>query len=143
MGDLAELTGRDRVQALEDYIKLCPQVDFPIEERFAGGMYARIMFAPAGTVFTGKIHLTQHFAMLAAGVMEISDGVKHGEYEAPSLFTSEPGDKRAGVAKTDCIFITFHNMNGVDPDNIEKYLVVDTQQEYDDYLKSLENGRED
>lgn len=135
MSDIAKLNGREKVQALEEFIKLCPQVEFPIEESVAGGIYARSMFAPEGTVFTGKIHLKEHFAMLAHGIMEISDGDVHGEYIAPCLFISKPGDKRAGVAKTDCIFITFHSMNGVDPNNIEASLVVETQQEYDDYLK--------
>ena len=129
--DFNDLAPIEKVQVLENCIKERPQADFPVEHFLAGGIYARQMKAAKDSVFTGKIHLTEHLAMLVSGTMVISDGNIDNIYVGPFMFKSSPGDKRAGAAITDCIFTTFHFIGDkTDIDEIEKSLVVDTLEQY-------------
>jgi hypothetical protein len=138
MTDFSDLAPIEKVQTLEYLIKEQPQIDIPVEHYFAGGVYARQMTAPANSFFTGKIHKTQHLAMLVSGTMIISDGNTHNTYTGPVMFVSNPGDKRAGVALTDCIFTTFHSIEEKPIEELEKELVADSIEEYNNYMKSLE-----
>ena len=128
--DISELKPIERVQAIEDYIKEQPQLDIPVNHYFAGGVYEREMLAPANSMFTGKIHLTEHIAKLVSGTMTITDGDTAGTFTGPKTFISKPGDKRAGIAHTDCVFSTFHAIDEQQIDEIEKQLVVDTIEQY-------------
>jgi hypothetical protein len=128
--DISELKPIERVQAIEDYIKEQPQLDIPVNHYFAGGVYEREMLAPANSMFTGKIHLTEHIAKLVSGTMTITDGDTAGTFTGPKTFISKPGDKRAGIAHTDCVFSTFHSIEEQPIDEIEKQLVVDTIEQY-------------
>jgi hypothetical protein len=128
--DISELKPIERVQAIEDYIKEQPQIDIPVNHYFAGGVYEREMLAPANSMFTGKIHLTEHIAKLVSGTMTITDGDTAGTFTGPKTFISKPGDKRAGIAHTDCVFSTFHAIDEQPIDDIEKQLVVDTIEQY-------------
>lgn len=136
-----DLTNAHKIQNLEESIKCHKQIEIPVRHIFAGGIYAREMSAPKDSVFTGKIHKTQHIAMLVSGTMAISDGENSAVYEGPYTFVSEPGVKRAGVALTDCIFTTFHPVGDMkDVGEIEKLLVCDSINEYEDFLE-YENMR--
>ena len=130
MTDIAELSPIERVQAIEDWIKQQPQIDIPVNHYFAGGVYEREMIAPANSTFTGKIHLTEHLAKLISGTMTITDGDTAGTFTGPKTFISKPGDKRAGIAHTECVFSTFHAIDEQPIDDIEKALVVDTIEQY-------------
>ena len=137
--DFNDLAPIEKVQALEYIIKDMPQIDIPITHYFAGGVYARQMNAPKDSIFTGKIHKTQHLAMLVSGTMVISDGDVSDTYVGPVMFVSNPGDKRAGLAVTDCIFITFHAIDKKPIEELENELVVDSIEEYNNHIDSLEN----
>jgi hypothetical protein len=138
MTDFSDLAPIEKVQTLEYLIKEQPQIDIPVNHYFAGGVYARQMIAPANSVFTGKIHKTQHLAMLVSGTMIISGGDAYDKYTGPVMFVSNPGDKRAGIAITDCTFITFHSIEEKPIEELEKELVVDSIEEYNNYMKTLE-----
>lgn len=131
MMDIAELKPIERVQAIEDWIKEQPQIDIPVRHYFGGGVYEREMTAPANSTFTGKIHLTEHLAKLVSGTMTISDGDTAGTFTGPVTFVSKPGDKRVGIAHTECVFSTFHAIGDErDIEKIEQALVVDTIEQY-------------
>lgn len=120
-----------QVQAVEDFIKLQPQVDIETRHHFAGGVYEREIFVPAGTIITGKIHITEHLAKLVKGTMTIYGDNTRGEFTGPVTFISKPGEKRVGYAHDDVIFSTFHAVGDEsDISKIEADLVVDTLEQY-------------
>lgn len=126
-----EMTRLDEVQAIEDIMKQLPQVEIDVRNYFAGGIYEREIFVRAGTLITGKIHLTEHLAKLTSGRMRLySEGVE-GVFEGPMTIVSKPGIKRMGFAETDCYFSTFHVVGDeTDVEKIENTLVVSSMQEY-------------
>ena len=99
---------RDRVYRLEAALKQMPQVDCPVRNIFAAGLYAREMSLPAGTVITGAVHKTEHITVLSKGRVQLMrpDGVQ--EYAAPCLFISPPGMKNAVHVLEDTVWTTFH-----------------------------------
>ncbi|MFZ2405047.1 MAG: hypothetical protein WAW41_07915 [Methylobacter sp.] len=121
----------DAVQAVEDVIKQFPQVDIETRHYFAGGVYEREILVPAGTMITGKIHLTEHLAKLVSGTLRIWSEHDQGVFTGPVTFVSQPGAKRVGYAETDVVFSTFHAVGDkTDIEEIEQALVVDTIDQY-------------
>lgn len=56
MGEaMSELALSDKVDALESLILQVPQVDLQTKHELSGGVYARTILIPAGTVLTGSI----------------------------------------------------------------------------------------
>lgn len=121
----------DAVQTVEDIIKQFPQAEIETRHYFAGGVYEREILVPAGTLITGKIHLTEHLAKLVSGVLRIWSESEQGVFTGPVTFISQPGEKRLGYAETDVVFSTFHYVGeNTDVDEIEKALVVDTIEQF-------------
>lgn len=121
-----------RVQAVEDWIKQQPgQVAIETRHFFGGGVYEREIFVPAGTLITGKIHLTEHLAKLSVGTMTIYSAEGAATFTGPATFASAPGVKRLGYAHTDCWFSNFHVVGETtDIEAIEKLLVVDAKEQF-------------
>lgn len=113
----------DRVRRLQAEMAKMPQIELPTDHHFVAGMYARRMFAPAGTVIVGKVHKAEHFFIVAAGEIEITtdNGVKR--LRAGDVLCAPPGTKRAGVAITDVIVINVHCSNETDLDALEAALI--------------------
>ena len=126
MPDLAKID--DKVFALEEMVKEMPQVELDIEHVFAPGTYARKMVIPAGVVLTGKIHLTEHINIVAAGVIEVRSEGETRRIEAPAIFVSKPGVKRAGFAIEDTVWITIHATEETDPEVIEEQITTNNYQ---------------
>jgi quercetin dioxygenase-like cupin family protein len=114
---------REAILRLEDAIRDMPQVEMRTEHHFADGMYARVMFAPKGTVIVGKIHKREHFFVLTKGSMKVT--TDHGVQiiEAGAVLIGTPGTKRAGVALEDCIVMNVHRTKKRNIDKIEKQLI--------------------
>lgn len=114
---------RERVQRLQAEMAKLPQVELPTDHFFAGGMYARRMFAPAGTVIVGKVHKAEHFFIVASGVIAVTtdDGIK--ELRAGDVLCAPPGTKRAGTAITDVVVINVHRSNETNLDALEAELI--------------------
>lgn len=129
----SELSIRDKIAELRRESQLLPQVEIPITNYFAKGVYAREMFVKAGTTITGKIHKTSTVDLLIQGSMVVVDdsGIPR-HLHAPMVFESKPGLSKAGYAVTDVRWVTVH---GVDTDTrdieaLERELVVESYQEY-------------
>jgi hypothetical protein len=75
---------------------------------FAEGMYGRELAIPANTVVVGKIHRHEHLVMLVKGDVTIS--TEHGmkRMQAPHVWVSRAGEKRALFTHADCVFVTVH-----------------------------------
>lgn len=96
------------IYRLEAEILRAPQAELPIEHDFCAGLYARTMHIPAGTVLTGAVHRHESFFLIRRGELLVTTdaGVRH--ITAGDMFATPAGEKRAGVAITDCVVTTFH-----------------------------------
>jgi hypothetical protein len=108
---------REGIQALEAALAHMPNAIFgdndtcPLTHRFAGGIYVREIFIPAGMLLTGKIHRHAHPNFLMQGealVVTEQNGQEH--LVAPLAMISLPGTKRAVYAITDLRWITVHEV---------------------------------
>jgi hypothetical protein len=105
-----------------------------ITHHFAPGVYAREMFMPAGTLITGKIHLTEHLNMLSQGRVSVSNQGESIEMEAPYTFMSPIGTKRAIYAHEDSTWTTIHATELTDPEEIEDEIIAETFSKLDGFL---------
>lgn len=120
-------TTREALKSLQERMASCTDllIDPPVTHRFVGGVYAREIFLPKGSITAGRIHKTEHISVISMGAVEvITDYLLTGEVEysahiAPTTFTSPVGTKRMVLALEDTIWTTFHPFNGKpDPDNM-------------------------
>lgn len=120
---------RAKVYALEAELQQCPQVDCPVVNHFAPGIYAREMTIPAGVVLTGAVHKTEHLNIVSKGRISVStdDGMK--EVSAPYTFVSKPGTKRVGFAHEETVWTTIHATDETDLDKLVVELTESTNQE--------------
>ena len=115
---------RDSISRLETSMAELPQADIPVIHHFAHGIYGREMRAAAGTVIVGKIHKTHHLNILAQGrIAVVSETGGHVEMQAPAVFVSPPGTKRAIWAISDCVFINVHGTHETDLEKIEEEFI--------------------
>lgn len=84
-------------------------IECPITHHFTAGIYAREMFAPAGSFLTSKIHKQEHLFCLSKGKLKVWDEVG-GEIilSAPYFGITEAGTRRAAEVVEDVIWTTFH-----------------------------------
>jgi len=134
MSNLAELGTMPEILRIEKEILAMPQVTLPVEHYQIDGVYVRSMFIPAGTILTGKIHNFESIAILAKGRIRITNGTDSYVISEGHIMVDQPGVKRLGYAETDVIFITVHRTDNTEIDDIEKELVSDTFEEYEQQL---------
>ena len=97
----------------------------PTEHYFAGGMYARKMRLPAGTLIVGKRHKHDHFFVLCSGTMDVADETGTHRLESGAVVCAKAGTKRALFCITECIGMNVHLAATTDLDELEKLLVED------------------
>lgn len=118
------LDRRERIQSFENALLGLPQVELQVKHYFAGGMYAREMFIPKGTMLTGAMHLFEHINVCSQGDISVytEDGIKR--VQAPATLVCPPGSKRIGYAHEDTIWITFHATDAKTVEEAEAKLVM-------------------
>jgi hypothetical protein len=120
---------RGKVFALEDQLNKLPQVECPVWNHFAPGLYARKMLIPKGVTLTGAIHKTEHLCVISGDItVTTDDGVKRIT-DAHAILTSKPGAKRAGYAHEDTYWTTVHATNETDLDKLVEELTESKQSE--------------
>lgn len=92
---------RARVERLESALLTVPQVDCPIRNHFAPGVYAREISIPKGTVLVGAIHRMDNLVIVSKGRLQLvtEDGTK--EVAAGETLLCKAGAKNAAVALED------------------------------------------
>ena len=98
---------RDKVDLLQSYIDMAPQVDCKTRWYFAPGICAREIIIPAGTVLIGAVHKTKNIAVLSSGRMILATHSGPIEIYAPYTLTVMPGDKNATTALENCVWTNF------------------------------------
>ena len=94
------------------------EAECPVTHRFAPGCYLREIFMPKGTRVIGKIHATEHFNIILAGVVTVITADKIEKIKAPYTFISEAGVQKVVVIHEDCTWQTIHVTNSTDLDEI-------------------------
>lgn len=123
--DLPRRPTYEQLKALEHAIAdNCEPAALKETHHFADGIYGRELFIPAGTVLTGKIHRHSTLNLLIQGDITVTtpDGMKR--IQAPAVFVSEPGTKKAGYAHTDTIWVNVHPTKITDLAAIEAKFIV-------------------
>ena len=87
----------DIIDNLEAAIMQYPDelVEGPLVHKFTDGMYIREIFMPAGSVWTSKIHKTEHPYVVSYGKCLVSiDTNEWYEITAPYTGITKPGTRR-------------------------------------------------
>ena len=92
----------------------------PIHEEYGAGTYARQMFIPKGTLIIGKIHRHQHLNFIMQGRVSVATEFGTKFLNAPCVFVSEVGLKRAVYAEEDTIWVTVHQTKFTGEENLDK-----------------------
>lgn len=97
---------------------------FPLQHRFAPGVYAREITMPAGFVVVGKKHLTEHFNIISKGRVSFwMDGHPVKEVTAPYTFVSGPGVQKVLYIHEDTVWTTIHPTQETDLAALEAALI--------------------
>ena len=112
MGEaVTELATLDKVEALESLILQVPQVDLQTKHELSGGVYARTIFIPAGTVLTGARHKKDHVNIVFGDI----------------TVSTDDGMKRVGFAHSDTAWTTVCQTGLTDIEAIEEELVEEAE----------------
>lgn len=116
---------REMIQRLEGMLKTLPQLEIQTNHYFAGGMYAREIVIPAGTLLTGKVHKAEHLNIVSKGeiIVWTEDGMR--QIKAPFVLPSRAGAKRVGLALVDTVWVTLHVTKKTDLAEIEAEFIED------------------
>jgi hypothetical protein len=122
---------KDRIDTFQALMLQQPQAEIPVRNVFSGGVYAREIFVPKGTLLVGKLHMTEHLNICLQGDLTFVtvDGPKR--IKAPAMFSSPAGTKKLAYANEDSIWVNVHPDMGLDPEDIIASITVDTFAEYD------------
>lgn len=126
---------RNRISAFEQTILLGEQVEIPVTQYFCNGVYVREITIPAGVILTGKIHKHPCLSVVLTGKMEVITDEGPRIIEAPMIYESPAGVKRAGRALEACRWLTIHPYDGepMDENDMASLLTVDTFEQLEQY----------
>ena len=126
---------RERITALEQAMQAATEAEqawHDTQHHFAPGLYVRVLYVRAGTVFTGALHKTRHFFSLMQGSVAVVDSLgKQQQLTAPHLGITEPGTKRAVYVLEDAIWVNYHPTDKTDPDEIIKEITAESFEQFD------------
>lgn len=121
---MGELSGRSApsladIKLAQNLIGAMPQIQLDLKHYFSDGVYVREVQIPAGCRLVGKTHNTRHLNILLSGTMTIWS--VHGKMTitGPKIFESLAGEKKVGLAHTDCRFLNIHPTKETDVRKIE------------------------
>lgn len=130
---------RGSLNALEAEMMLHPQVFIPVSHRFSGGVYAREITIPKGTLLTGRIHKFDHFDVMVSGDISVSTDIGGCKrLTGFNIMEGKAGKKRAGYAHEDTRWITFHSAQERDPEEMYNILTCGSFEELEEFNHFLD-----
>lgn len=116
----------DDILKLESMILKGPQVDLLTEHALSGGVYARTIHIPAGTVLTGATHKKDHVNVLFGDISVSTDNgmMRLSGYH---ILPTRAGAKRIGYAHADTVWTTICETQLTDFEAIEDELVEESK----------------
>jgi len=119
---LVQLPSRDRIEQLESAILKVAQTDLRTTHELSGGVYARTIRIPSGTVLTGASHKKDHINIMQGDItVSTDDGMKR--LTGQHVLATKAGMKRVGFTHADTIWTTVCHTNLTDIAEIEAELV--------------------
>lgn len=116
----------EKVEALEALILKHPQVDLQTRHELSGGVYARTILIPAGTVLTGARHKKDHVNIVFGDItVSTDDGMKR--ITGYNVIPTKAGMKRVGFAHADTAWTTVCQTELTDIEEIENELVEEAE----------------
>jgi len=103
---------RQRMEQLESVLSQFDQLEMKTEHYFAYGTYTRVLYIPADTILTGKIHRHSCINIISKGRIKVATDDGDLEISAPHIFVSGSGVKKAGYTLEDTIWINVHPWEG-------------------------------
>ena len=127
---MSNIAIRNKVLDLEEAMQGIDTVtdwDDCIEHHFSHGTYARDMRLNADSVIVGKLHRYSCINFLLEGSVCVEGEFESETYDAPHMWISCAGTKRAIYALSNCRWITVHEnpSNTRDLDEIERHLIAE------------------
>lgn len=122
--ELAAHPTRSQIDRLEAELKSLPQVDIPVQNDFAPGLYVRTIKVPKGATLTGKVHATEHVFIISKGSMLIATEDGKRVVKAPFQCIGKPGMKRVGYALEDTVCTNIHITDETDLMRLEAELII-------------------
>lgn len=117
---------RQPVEKIQQAISQLEQYEPETNHYFHGGMYCREVKRCEGALIVGKVHKKEHFYVVASGTVAVSqEGEPAKQITGPAVIKSNPGTKRAVLALTDAVCMTFHRVDSINVEDAEKELVED------------------
>jgi hypothetical protein len=115
---------REAIVRLQRLLETYPQIDLPVNHRFAHGIYVRELPMPAGTICVGKTHRFSHVFFVLSGDVTILTDIGIERVQGPYTFISEGDVKRVVITHTDTVFMTIHHTNETDVEAIESEIII-------------------
>lgn len=127
----------------------CVDPELLTKHHFCNGSYVREFFLPKGFTVTGKIHRYSCINILLVGRIRIaqSDGLGR-EMEAPHIYVSQAGEKKALFALEDSVFLNVHALPAklkdcteADMDKLEDHFIVPSFEQLDHERRDALEGK--
>ena len=128
---IREARMRQKIDQLQACMLDMPQADTPVKNTFSGGVYAREVFIPKGTVAIGKVHVTEHLNICLQGDLTFLTVDGPRRIKAPAMFSAPAGTKKLAYANEDSVWVNVHPAICDDPDQIVDALTVSTFADFD------------
>lgn len=112
------------IDRLESVLATCPQIEHDVTHTFTPGMYVRRIVMPAGSIYTSKVHKTEHPYVVTRGEVSVlqPDGTWQ-HIKSPYFGITKPGTRRVLAVHTETEWRTFHATNETDLAKIEKQVI--------------------
>jgi hypothetical protein len=99
---------KPKLEALQDEMLKMPQVSVPLQHYFVEGLYGRCMTVAAGVTIVGKVHTREHLCVVLKGKAKVVSDELTQTVEAPYVYISRAGAKRAIHVLEDLTWLTVH-----------------------------------
>ena len=122
--ELCRMPARAEVEALGLRLRReFPQLDLPVKETFAPGVYLREIFMPKGAFVIGHRHRTEHLNIISCGEVSVLMEGKVHRLVAPCTILSRAGERKVLFIHEDTLWATVHPTTTTDPAALEDELI--------------------
>jgi quercetin dioxygenase-like cupin family protein len=113
----------------------------PVVEEFGCAVYGRQMFIPKDTLIVGKIHKHSHLNVILKGKILVTTEFGKEYFEAPHVFVSDVGTKRAVRSVEDTLWLTVHLTRHDSEEHVDEIVDDLTVKEYQELglVNTLDN----
>lgn len=126
----------ERIEAMELAMAECEQVDIPVKNNHANGMYTREITIPRGTLLTGRVHLFDYVDIMLSGDITVATAEGAKRFTGANVLDGKAGRKRAGYAHEDTRWITVHKTDIQDGNVFYNTLTVENMAQYNKLLSA-------